>query len=86
MEENEQHEKFATTGQAFEIEAAIDERGPRTFKIVPSFGQYLVYSDEEMCSCIQLNDENEWEQIEGSYTDGVVSIIGREILRVRNLI
>ena len=66
-------------GEPFFIEAAIDERGPQRLKIEPSYHQYLVYNDDMMCSCIQLNDDGEWEQIDGEFTNGVVQVIGRAI-------
>lgn len=84
MEDEESLDKTAKANRAFFIEAAIDERGPRILKIVPSYRQYLVYDDENALTCIQLNDENEWEQIDGPLTQGVVSIIGREISRAKN--
>ena len=69
---------------AFFIEAAIDERGPQKLKIVPSFCQYLVYdADDNMLTCIQLNDDDEWEQIEGSVTNGAVTVVGGEIIRAK---
>ena len=84
MEEKEEHEKKSKTGHAFLVEAAIDERGPQELTIVPSYHQYLVYEDNNMCSCIQLNDDGEWEQIEGQFTNGVVRLIGQAIQKVKN--
>lgn len=87
MEEKEQLEKSSKPHHAFYIEAAIDERGPQTLKIVPSYShQYLVYEDDVLLSCIKLDDDdNEWEQIDGSFTPGVVYVIGQEIMRVKKL-
>lgn len=84
MEDKEQPEKTPTTGQPFFIEAAINERGPQQLKIVPSYHQYLVYDDDFMCACIQLNDDGEWEQIDGEFTNGVVRLIGQAIQRVKS--
>ena len=81
MEESQQSPRTRKTGQPFFVEAAISESGPKLLKIVPSYHQYLVYLDDEMCACIQCNEEGEWEQIEGNFTNGVVGIIGLEITR-----
>lgn len=79
-----EHPRNNSKHQAFFIEAAIDERGPQKLKIVPSFCQYLVYdTDDNMLTCIQLNDDDEWEQIEGSFTNGAVTVVGGEIIRVK---
>lgn len=83
MEEEEPLGKPFKKDQAFFIEAAIDERGPQILKVVPSYHQYLVYEDDNMITCVQLNDDNEWEQIDGPFTNGVVAIIGREIMRIK---
>ncbi|MEJ6979035.1 hypothetical protein WG906_01150 [Pedobacter sp. P351] len=83
MEEKEQLGKSSRKHEAFYVEAAIDERGPQNLKIVPSYHQYLVYEDDVMLSCIQLNDDNEWEQIDGSFTSGAVLVVGHEIMRVK---
>ena len=84
MEENEQLGKLSKKHTAFYIEAAIDERGPQRLKVVPSFHQYLVYEDDVLLSCIQLNDDNDWEQIDGSFTSGAVVVVGHEITRVKS--
>ncbi|MBC8052306.1 MAG: hypothetical protein H7Y13_04535 [Sphingobacteriaceae bacterium] len=83
MEVNNQTANNSKPGPSFFIEAAIDERGPQQLEIIPSFHQYLVYSEGNMCACIQLNDEGEWELIDGQFSNGVVRIIGQEIMRVR---
>ena len=80
MEERE-HQKGSGFERSFFIEAAIDERGPKELRIVPSYNQFLIYDDEEMLGCIQQDDDGEWEQVEGPFTKGIVTIIGKEILR-----
>jgi hypothetical protein len=83
MEEEEPLGKTSKEEQSFFIEAAIDERGPQILKVIPSYHQYLVYEDDNLLTCIQLNDDNEWEQIEGPFTNGVISLLGQEIVRVK---
>ena len=84
MEDRQKPENRINKGESFFIEAAIDERGPQQLKIQPSYHQYLVYNDEgNMCACIQLNDDGEWEQIDGEFTNGVVQVIGQAIKNSR---
>ena len=80
MKDRQEPQKQVNKGESFLIEAAIDERGPQQLKISPSYHQYLVYDDAgNLCACIQLNDDGEWEQIDGNFTNGVVQVIGRAI-------
>lgn len=84
MEEKNQPGDVSQSGQAFFVKAAIDERGPKELKVVPSYHQYLIYQDDTFLTSIQQNDEGEWEQIEGELTNGVIALIGQAIRRKRS--
>ena len=67
--------------EPFFIEAAVDERGPKTLKVVESYNQYHVYDDAEMITCIQVDEDGDWEQIDGDVSNGIVILVGQAIKR-----
>jgi len=66
--------------RAFNIEAALNEQGPRALIIIPSDEQYLVYdTDETFIASIKPDEDNEWDVVDGEITRGIADTIGKEI-------
>ncbi len=83
MNEKNYEKGFENAGKAFQIEASINEEGPKKLRVEPGedSNEFRVYEGENFLTRLVRRGENDWEQQEGDLTAGVAQVIGREISR-----
>lgn len=82
MKENIAGENKPADGNAFFIEAAISEGGPRKLKVVPSGDRFLIYDEGHQLGAIE-QDEGEWKLVDGELTSGAIQTVGKAIGRIK---
>lgn len=65
---------------AFYIEAAVSEGGPRKLRVIPSGDEYLIYDEDTYLGNIK-RDEAEWTTTKGDLGAGAAHTIGKAISR-----